>query len=157
MTLQGTDKLLYELVAPLVMNPAILRQNNNYPFKTSRSHVWYIAFHETAVVGFMPVKKGHLYYSIDNYFVSGDDPSVLSELLEEVIKDFCLFFVALFHHFKTTHFLKPFEYFTADVDAVTWRCIVHGTFVSLCFVFHQSRDILRQNIADQIFADDNHL
>ena len=32
MTLQGTDKLLYELVAPLVMNPAILRQNNNYPF-----------------------------------------------------------------------------------------------------------------------------
>lgn len=53
----GTDKLLYELVAPLVMNPAILRQNNNYPFKTSRSHVWYIAFHETAVVGFMPVKK----------------------------------------------------------------------------------------------------
>lgn len=28
MTLQGTDKLLYELVAPLVMNPAILRQNN---------------------------------------------------------------------------------------------------------------------------------
>ena len=51
MTLQGTDKLLYELVAPLVMNPAILRQNNNYPFKTSRSHVWYIAFHETAVVG----------------------------------------------------------------------------------------------------------
>ena len=60
MTLQGTDKLLYELVAPLVMNPAILRQNNNYPFKTSRSHVWYIAFHETAVVGFMPVKKGHI-------------------------------------------------------------------------------------------------
>ena len=44
--------------------------------------------HETAVVGFMPVKKGHIYYSIDNYFVSGDDPSVLSELLEEVIKDF---------------------------------------------------------------------
>jgi hypothetical protein len=39
MTLQGTDKLLYELVAPLVMNPAILRQNNNYPFKTSR-FVW---------------------------------------------------------------------------------------------------------------------
>ena len=25
MTLQGTDKLLYELVAPLVMNPAILK------------------------------------------------------------------------------------------------------------------------------------
>ena len=32
--LQGTDRKLYEFVCPLVMNPAILRQNNNYPFKT---------------------------------------------------------------------------------------------------------------------------
>ena len=30
--LQGTDKRLYELVAPLVMNPEILKQNYNYPF-----------------------------------------------------------------------------------------------------------------------------
>ena len=27
--LQGTDKRLYELVAPLVMNPEILKQNYN--------------------------------------------------------------------------------------------------------------------------------
>ena len=33
--LQGTDKRLYELVAPLVMNPEILKQNYNYPFRTS--------------------------------------------------------------------------------------------------------------------------
>lgn len=33
--LQGTDKRLYELVAPLVMNPDILKQNYNYPFRTS--------------------------------------------------------------------------------------------------------------------------
>ena len=31
----GIDKGLYELVAPVVMNPAVLRQNNNYPFKTT--------------------------------------------------------------------------------------------------------------------------
>ena len=31
----GTDERLYRAVAPLVMNPAVLRQNNNYPFKTS--------------------------------------------------------------------------------------------------------------------------
>lgn len=41
--LQGLDGRLFDLVAPLVMNPAVLRQNNNYPFKTTRNHVWYIA------------------------------------------------------------------------------------------------------------------
>ena len=41
--LQGTDKKLYELIAPLVLNPAVLRQNNNYPFKTGPKYTWYIA------------------------------------------------------------------------------------------------------------------
>lgn len=31
--LQGLDGRLFDLVAPLVMNPAVLRQNNNYPSK----------------------------------------------------------------------------------------------------------------------------
>lgn len=87
MKLQGTEKMLYELVAPLVMCPAILRQNNNYPFKTSRNHIWYVALHDMSVVGFIPLKKGSSHYSIDNYFVSGDNSSILSELLSEVIKD----------------------------------------------------------------------
>ena len=86
--LGGTTERLYRLVAPSVMKPCILRENYNYPFKTSMHHIWFIAIEEERVVGFMPVKKGHIYYSIDNYFVSGDEPSVLSELLEEVIKDF---------------------------------------------------------------------
>lgn len=54
--LQGLDGRLFDLVAPLVMNPAVLRQNNNYPFKTTRNHVWYIAMDEQRVLGFMPVK-----------------------------------------------------------------------------------------------------
>ena len=29
--LQGTEKRLYQLVAPLVMNPEVLKQNYNYP------------------------------------------------------------------------------------------------------------------------------
>ena len=33
--LHGTDKKLYELVAPLVMSPEVLKQNYNYPFRTS--------------------------------------------------------------------------------------------------------------------------
>ena len=31
--LHGTDKKLYELVAPLVMSPEVLKQNYNYPFR----------------------------------------------------------------------------------------------------------------------------
>lgn len=38
----GTDPQLYKLVAPLVMSPGILRQNNNYPFKTSIHHIWFV-------------------------------------------------------------------------------------------------------------------
>lgn len=30
--LKGTEKRLYQLVAPLVMNPVVLKQNYNYPF-----------------------------------------------------------------------------------------------------------------------------
>jgi len=36
--LGGTTERLYRLVAPLVMKPCILRENNNYPFKTSMHH-----------------------------------------------------------------------------------------------------------------------
>ena len=52
----GIDKGLYELVAPVVMNPAVLRQNNNYPFKTTFRYVWHVAVEDGAVMGFMPLK-----------------------------------------------------------------------------------------------------
>ena len=51
--LGGTTERLYRLVAPLVMKPCILRENNNYPFKTSMHHIWFIAIEEERVVGFM--------------------------------------------------------------------------------------------------------
>ena len=41
--IQGQDKILYQLVAPLIMNPDVLRYNNGYPFKTSENFQWYIA------------------------------------------------------------------------------------------------------------------
>ena len=50
--LQGTDKRLYELVAPLVMNPEILKQNYNYPFRTSEDFVWFVAVDKKKVIGF---------------------------------------------------------------------------------------------------------
>ena len=55
--LPGTDARLYALVAPLVMSVPIIRQNNNYPFKTSRKHLWFIALERGEVKGFMPVER----------------------------------------------------------------------------------------------------
>lgn len=86
--MQGTDTKLFELVAPLVMNPAVLRQNNNYPFKTGAKYVWYVAVDDGRVDGFIPLKKtadgGFL---IDNYYIRNDDVRVLYRLLAEVIAD----------------------------------------------------------------------
>ena len=86
--LGGLDCRLFELVAPLVMNPAVLRQNNNYPFKTTRKYVWYVAEDGGRVLGFLPVKMAETNYRVDNYYISGDDSSVMERLLDGVIRDF---------------------------------------------------------------------
>ena len=67
--LGGTTERLYRLVAPLVMKPCILRENNNYPFKTSMHHIWFIAIE-------------------DNYYIDKDDPDLLAALLREVIRHY---------------------------------------------------------------------
>lgn len=84
-SLQGTDDRLYELVARLVMNPDVLRQNNNYPFKTTPQHTWYICLDDGVVGGFMPAKAsgGGLY--IDNYYIADDDPEVLDSLINHIL------------------------------------------------------------------------
>ena len=68
MRLNGVDARLYPLVGPLVMNPAILRENNNYPFKTSNRYLWYIAISDGVIVGFIPLKKNEKSYHIDNTY-----------------------------------------------------------------------------------------
>ena len=77
--LDGTSPRLYTLVAPLVMRRSVLRQNNNYPFWTSRAHTWFVAWEGETVFGFMPVEitDGGV-AKINNYYVSGDDPQLLS-------------------------------------------------------------------------------
>ena len=85
--LGGTDKKLYELVAPLVMNPAVIRQNNNYPFKTSGKYIWYLAIYEKQVVGFIPLKPIRNGYCIDNYYIKGDDKDTVDSLLKNIITD----------------------------------------------------------------------
>lgn len=86
--LSGTDPRLYKLVAPLVMSPAILRQNNNYPFKTSTRHTWFVATESSVVLGFIPVEIKTQSATIDNYYISGDEPELLGGLIDRVIKSF---------------------------------------------------------------------
>lgn len=84
--LGGTERRLYELVAPLVMDAAVIRQNNGYPFKTSDKYVWYVACQGGAARGFMPLKRSARRVLIDNYYAEGDDPEVLALLLAAVVK-----------------------------------------------------------------------
>ncbi len=86
--LSGTDDRMYALIAPLVMSVPIIRQNNNYPFKTSRKHEWFIAIEEDTVVGFMPVERLSKEMRIDNYYATGDSPELLKALIETVKEEF---------------------------------------------------------------------
>ena len=88
--LQGTEERLYKLVAPLVMSIPVIRQNNNYPFKTSRKHLWFVAVDRDSVVGFMPVECKTSGAYIDNYYAAGDSPELLKKLVEAVVAEFVL-------------------------------------------------------------------
>ena len=85
--LQGTDKRLYELVAPLVMNPGILKQNYNYPFRTSEDFVWFVAVDKKKVIGFIPVEEKKKEYVINNYYIESNNEDTLKLLLEKVISE----------------------------------------------------------------------
>ena len=87
--LNGEEKRLYELVAPLVMNPAIIRQNNNYPYKTEKDYIWYIVTDDGGnVEGFMPLKPKISGYYIDNYYISNDNKETIDLLLTTILKEF---------------------------------------------------------------------
>jgi len=85
--LQGTDKRLYELVAPLVMNPEILKQNYNYPFRTSEDFVWFVAVDKKKGIGFIPVEEKKKEYVINNYYIESNNEDTLKLLLEKVISE----------------------------------------------------------------------
>lgn len=84
----GLDERLFHLVAHLVMNPEVLRQNNNYPFKTSARYVWFVAIEGKRTVGFVPVEMKNNCNVINNYYLADDDPSLLGDLLKEAIGHF---------------------------------------------------------------------
>lgn len=82
--LHGTDEQLYCLVARLVMDPEVLKQNYNYPFRTSENYEWFIALSDGRVVGFMPVEQKKNEYVINNYYVEAKDADTLKLLVESV-------------------------------------------------------------------------
>lgn len=86
--LPGTEERLYALVAPLIMSVPVIRQNNNYPFKTSRKHLWLVALDEGKVVGFMPAESRPSGVFIDNYYSVSDSPELLMLLAREAIAEF---------------------------------------------------------------------
>lgn len=79
----GTDSRLYELIAPFVMNPEVLRLNGGYPFKNTEDHLWYVSIKgKNMVTGFISVINGHLC----NDF-TWQDPDVLKQLIERALED----------------------------------------------------------------------
>ena len=81
MKLNGTDKQLYKLVAPLVMDPEVLKMNNNYPFKTTDKFVWFVAVSGKKVVGFIPIEQRGNVAIINNYYIDKDQEEAFSFLL----------------------------------------------------------------------------
>lgn len=66
---EGKSPELYLAVGHFVLSPACLRENNNYPYKSSRMFTWHVLYHEDQVVAFMPVeRKLDGGYKIDNYY-----------------------------------------------------------------------------------------
>lgn len=84
--LSGTDKKLYDKVAPLVMNPTVIQYNQNYPFKTNEKFIWFIALLDDEVAGFIPVELRKNQWVINNYYVapSNKESLVFSALLQAV-------------------------------------------------------------------------
>lgn len=84
----GTSPELYKSVAPLVMNPEVIKYNHNYPFKTSESFVWFVAFVQKKVVGFFPVEIRKKTWVINNYYVENNEGETFVSLLEAVVNEF---------------------------------------------------------------------
>lgn len=86
--LKGKDKQLYRLLAPLVMDPDVIRANNNYPFKTNDDFLWFVAVEGKEVLGFAPVEqKAGKRAIINNYYISAvgeQREGLLSDLLSSI-------------------------------------------------------------------------
>lgn len=89
--LKGKEKRLYQLLGPLVMDPEVIRANNNYPFKTDENFMWFIAIEGKKVIGFIPIEQKNKRGVINNYYIAATDEKrdeILSVLLSIVVDTF---------------------------------------------------------------------
>lgn len=87
----GEAPELYLRIAPLAMSVSCLRENNNYPYRTSRKHMWYVVLRGDRTTAFMPVEQtGAGRYKIDNYYASETEgrEKQLGRLLKEILSDY---------------------------------------------------------------------
>lgn len=102
--LEGQSDRLYSLVAPLVMDRNVLRQNHNYPFWTSPAHLWFVALNQkNEVVAFFPLEiNGRDEAKINNYYMRRARKDVFQAVMDEIFaycyRQYSLSAVALMQH-----------------------------------------------------------
>ncbi len=84
--LQGTSKRLYSLVAPLVMNPSVIRQNDGIAFKTSEKHTWIIATSNGKCIGFLPMKVKDGCVEVNNYYATKRNPEIMEYMIKAAVQ-----------------------------------------------------------------------
>ncbi|MDR0543825.1 MAG: hypothetical protein LBG30_00540 [Odoribacteraceae bacterium] len=81
--LQGTEQRLYDIVAPLVMDPKVIRQNDGVAFKTTANHAWILAIDKNECVGFLPIQQKKTFAEVNNYHVRDRDKKILDRMLAQ--------------------------------------------------------------------------
>ena len=66
--------------------PEVLKQNYNYPFRTSEEYEWFVALDNKHVVGFVPVEHKKYECVINNYYIKERNVDTLKLLLEKVLE-----------------------------------------------------------------------
>lgn len=64
----------------------MLKQNYNFPFRTSEEYEWFVALDDKHVVGFVPVEHKKHKCVINNYYIEGKNVDTLKLLLEKVLE-----------------------------------------------------------------------
>jgi hypothetical protein len=81
--LAGSDKLLHNLIGPMITHPIVISLNGGYPFKNTDDHTWYIALRENKeVAGFLSVLKSTI-----NNDCTLRDWRLLAVLIEKALSD----------------------------------------------------------------------
>lgn len=117
--LEGQSDRLYSLVAPLVMDRNVLRQNHNYPFWTSPAHTWFVALNQkNEIMAFFPLEvNARKEAKINNYYMTRARKVVFQALIKEIVafcrRKYTLTAVVLMQHkelFETVGFQSTKEW-----------------------------------------------